>query len=774
MKSVTALAFCGAMISCTHETDMGNSGNNLGVVETYEKAFISRFGEPSADADWGFGTSAKAGTRANNPGENHNATSTGINANANEWADPTPGKEFGGWVVPDPLTEEQKEIVRKYFQAVPNLTYEDPKLRHFFVQQVYKGGTNKPDTGNKETNTSAIGTPYSSDNMNLLTVGYNEQHINNFNSGNYGATTVATDTYGNPLSGTIAEGGMVNVLDEGYTANDFANHHHPDQIMLMVNIDDTECMGYHNSGCSKQKNDKAALVDWTVIRDWANAHGLNGNCLDDKWNRSFVGFDFELYSLEDSYLKSNGEIVYAKMTDGQNGGLQYVWDGKNVVTKGTEGVSNQDLTSRFTGLWNENESKEVNSDGAITYHAVAWGGISAFLDCDIDFSPYQSIVIEFAEATTVTTQLVLEYGAKGYSWNQEYKFSVDAGATQLELNFANNYVSNLDHIRQVALQAADAADIKISKIYLKGKEGEAGFGNYLLVNGKKVPFLITNMNMYSGILYGGKDEALNDSEMKINKDGKECFNMERIAQLVADGYLPVKDKNLRTWVKWQGGDGYFSDWIVTLAKAKRIGEKEEEEEEEPITAIRVIAEDLNVDSNSDFDFNDVVFDVTWVSESKVKIKLLAAGGTLPLTVGWNGEGENWREYEVHYLLGYTDAAMINTHANVGIHYDGVAPYEFEFNGSFSKDNFAADVRDNIPVKVKRGGVWYPINADQGKAAGKLAVGTDYEPWCNEREDIDDWWQNNNLQGLFSKYTQNPTELTKYWYRSYTHRKGVAK
>ena len=58
---------------------------------------------------------------------------------------------------------------------------------------------------------------------------------------------------------------------------------------------------------------------------------------------------------------------------------------------------------------------------------------------------------------------------------------------------------------------------------------------------------------------------------------------------------------------------------------------------EPV--IRVIAEDMGDQSlkeASDFDFNDVVFDVTWVSESKVKIKILAAGGTLPLTVGWDG------------------------------------------------------------------------------------------------------------------------------------------
>ena len=121
------------------------------------------------------------------------------------------------------------------------------------------------------------------------------------------------------------------------------------------------------------------------------------------------------------------------------------------------------------------------------------------------------------------------------------------------------------------------------------------------------------------------------------------------------------------------------------------------------------------------------------------------------------------------MLGYSESTMINTHSTVGNHIDGVAPYEFEFTGSFKKESFAADVRDKIPVKVRKNGVWYDIKADQGKVAGKLAVDKEYEPWCNERKDIDDWWQNADKQGLFSKYTQDPTTLTKYWYKQAKYR-----
>ena len=53
VTGLAAVAISGMFTSCTHETDAGAGGTNLGVVETYEQAFISRFGTPSPDADWG-------------------------------------------------------------------------------------------------------------------------------------------------------------------------------------------------------------------------------------------------------------------------------------------------------------------------------------------------------------------------------------------------------------------------------------------------------------------------------------------------------------------------------------------------------------------------------------------------------------------------------------------------------------------------------------------------------------------------------------------------
>ena len=174
-----------------------------------------------------------------------------------------------------------------------------------------------------------------------------------------------------------------------------------------------------------------------------------------------------------------------------------------------------------------------------------------------------------------------------------------------------------------------------------------------------IPYLNANMNMY-----GGTQKTLNDNDMKVNKDGKECLNLPAFKALVDEGYLPVKDKNLRTWVKWAGGDGYFSDWIVTLTEAKRISGGGSANTE----TIRVMGEDLTINTNSDFDFNDVVFDVTWGKGNKeATIVLKAAGGELPIYIVRDDD-----ELEIHALFananpgsGITQKTMINT--TTGLH-----------------------------------------------------------------------------------------------------------
>ena len=403
MTGIAALGMGSLFTSCGPDMSVYNVSQSEQVLQKYEQSFVQAFGEPAPTQTWGFGSSTVAGARGttrSNPGVDYPATSTGINANANQWADPD--NEFGGWIVPDPLTEGQIERVRKYFQAnqnLRNLSFEDPHFRHFFVQQVYKGGTSSPST-TPESITAADNSTYNSSHMNKLTVGQNNLHINNYNSGDCSNT---------------------NVLDNGKTVNN--GTYHNDKIMLMVNIDDTSCFGYYESGASIQVNNKAALVSAADIDAWAAANGNPGEAVVDKWNRSFMGFD----------------------------------------------------------------------------HALKEG----------------------ADALDAAT-LKYNDGPESYSYA-----------------LVNGQVISIDG------------------------------NNEVLVNGQPIRYASTNTNMY--VVAEKTNMGDGDIQAEYRVGGQymgKYINIDNIMAKLNAGWTPVKDKNLREWVKIGTSDGYFSDWIVTLTEAK--------------------------------------------------------------------------------------------------------------------------------------------------------------------------------------------------------------
>ena len=117
-------------------------------------------------------------------------------------------------------------------------------------------------------------------------------------------------------------------------------------------------------------------------------------------------------------------------------------------------------------------------------------------------------------------------------------------------------------------------------------------------------------------------------------------------------------------------DQICDDWIVKIVPGEGTPDDFEEteiiENEEIIEAGRVFCEDLGASRLSDIDYNDVVFDAIIVHETKsvngeviyennyAKVCLLAAGGTLPVTVGG---------HEIHGVLSENKVGtniMINT------------------------------------------------------------------------------------------------------------------
>ena len=188
----------------------------------------------------------------------------------------------------------------------------------------------------------------------------------------------------------------------------------------------------------------------------------------------------------------------------------------------------------------------------------------------------------------------------------------------------------------------------------------------------------------------------------------------------------------------------YTDWIIRLVEAEPVNKPADYD-------VRIIAEDLNATAqdgdleNSDWDFNDVVFDVKFTSDNDAEITLIAAGGTLPLVVGIVPEDgmDSYPNNEVHALFGVPVNYMVNTNAEKKNLTGGAPAAGHEAPKiNFTKTGVKASNGKDIPIYVQKtlkNGTkkWFQLRAEKGQPASKLAVNSKSTNFsiCDEREDI---------------------------------------
>ena len=163
---------------------------------------------------------------------------------------------------------------------------------------------------------------------------------------------------------------------------------------------------------------------------------------------------------------------------------------------------------------------------------------------------------------------------------------------------------------------------------------------------------------------------------------------------------------------------------------------------------RVIAEDLSASDAGDFDFNDVVFDVVKVEGENTILRLICAGGTLPLRVRGSGESEG---REVHAVFGdetpiLEKHPMYNTSAG-----PNVPATEFTVKGKYVTP---AEIK-NIKIEVYKNNSWMELKATTGEAACKILVDDTFKP-VTERRSIA------NEYKLFTNYVQGAFQDDFWW------------
>jgi hypothetical protein len=295
MTGMAALAMCAAFTSCSKDIEQVtqeqiNQANAQKILMDYENAFIKTFGQPAANQHWGFGATA---TRSADP----DANMWGGNGVANS--------KYPNFVVPDPLTSAQIEVVRRWFQQKQNPDNHAVDFTNFFVQQVYKGGT-KIDDDSKTTETYLAGNGdiiTSGQKMDYLMAGQVENgydHMYNFNGANYSNGAKNEDVWDGELD-----------PDESKDFN-LRKKYHKDMIQLMVNSS-TSSFGYHTSQSNEQFHNKYVVIPGDIIDPIVAG-------------MYFVGFDYEATG-----ENSNQYLI----TEDPNGDIEY--NGKKYHKGGADG-----------------------------------------------------------------------------------------------------------------------------------------------------------------------------------------------------------------------------------------------------------------------------------------------------------------------------------------------------------------------------------------------------------------------------------------------------
>ena len=319
---ITALA----MASCTHDDYAPVSKQ-----EQYQAVFEKEFGAVNPNVNWGFTpqqvfTFDKDGKLIGTRG-----------------ADPSNNLWYKYLTVPDALTDAQKDVVRRWFQTHKKPQGLEVNWSDYFVQQVYKGGTNTEGSQSPEKyDILKDGVPdknrdkvTGSDHMDWLHSGNGETkyHIERFNAGDGSNTDVFEDE----------------------------NKKHQDKIMYMKDCK-TKYFGFHDSYGQTYYSDSYVLIPGDIIDD--SVKGMY-----------FVGFDYKMQKSDNGKIEVRPDGYYSDWIVRIAPGLNAPNAGKRVMV---EDLIDSDLKSVQTSDWDFNDAvfdvrfENVNNQNyaIITLHAA--------------------------------------------------------------------------------------------------------------------------------------------------------------------------------------------------------------------------------------------------------------------------------------------------------------------------------------------------------------------------------------------------------------------
>ncbi|MBR6182167.1 MAG: hypothetical protein IKQ77_13270 [Prevotella sp.] len=229
-----------------------------------------------------------------------------------------------------------------------------------------------------------------------------------------------------------------------------------------------------------------------------------------------------------------------------------------------------DILGRFGYCWGADKGESFTyENGVITFNSISWAGLAAWIGGE-DWSGYSKLVFEYAEPTTVATQIQIQTTAGDFtSWGS-------TGVTSVELSFEDKDVTG---VNQLALQASDQATIVITAAYLvvAEKKDPVTYDDYteLITNGNCEGDDVTN---FVSKEYVTADQSWGPSRLVVdptNENNKciEVISRDDPGNLVDNEGKPkaIDDYDTQFFIttseKLEPGDKYHITFKVRAEKA---------------------------------------------------------------------------------------------------------------------------------------------------------------------------------------------------------------
>lgn len=702
MTGVAAAAICLGFASCSRY-DFTPISEGEQAYANYENAFIEKFGEPAPDQTWGFGSSDTKATRSiTSP-----TVATASQPYNEKWVADylTTATEVNSTNAVDDA-DDGKNVKCEWY---PNDGGKLSTLMYNYNYCVYEGS---PVTQNdKDWYTKNI--------LPLLTA-----CNNNWYGTEYAYTILMklkeyTGDYNYWGLNVVSEGGWV--PDPNYVRNFKIT----DTWNGPIKVVESEGL----NGTTKTNSERTVVVKG-------------------KWN---LTEDQKVGSLGRIIVADGGEIVVSsgKTLSSVNEAQIVVLPGGKITGDGTVAFHNgtsSDLVSYNGGTF---DVGTFNNNGGDFYN---YGTLKAgTMDGGAGNSRYYNHGIINIGKTGSSANLRLYNACQFYcSGNMRIRNYEGVGGSSLICNGELMLCSSNDGTGEPTyVGLAAGALVQCGTLNNNGTTWTGPTSGYAVLDViDRITFINNNVGDFSNNIYlcaGTWDNILNAGNY-ANNTAKEAFFGKKAEYYSVEGIINNNTVKIITKSTNEKDEVIPTDNYEAGVKGCTPGFRGKVVEEPK--PIRVIAEDLSASEGSDFDFNDVVFDIqlNWPAQGQHTITLQAAGGKLPLRIG-KLEDEN----EVHKLFGVNINTMVNTE-DWTAHKD---PYKFTISGTYESEK-------DIPIWVRKGNTWCELTAERGRAASKIAVSTDYQ-WVKELNDISkaysdfdtyvgsgtptEWWKNNKENSL---------------------------